>query len=206
MAITSYKLISAASAATLASLVADEIADGNSPVGAPSALLVKEYPTKWSIVQAIAVGVATVTGYEVVQADTQADLAAAVTTAIGSGFALLGGVMVLQPPGTVVRGHEKYAQALLKGTPADAGYGGAAGGGPIAISDVTGLQTALNGKVATTVTVNGHALSGNVVVSASDLTTGTVPIAQLPVATSSAKGIVQIGSGLTVTAGTVTNP
>jgi len=35
-------------------------------------------------------------------------------------------------------------------------------------------------KVSTTVTVNGHALSSNVTVSASDLTTGTLPHAQLP--------------------------
>lgn len=50
------------------------------------------------------------------------------------------------------------------------------------------IQSQLNGKqaslgftaVANTVTVNGHALSSNVVVSASDLTTGTLPHAQLP--------------------------
>lgn len=35
-------------------------------------------------------------------------------------------------------------------------------------------------RVATTTTVNGHALSSNVTVSASDLTTGTLPHAQLP--------------------------
>jgi hypothetical protein len=35
-------------------------------------------------------------------------------------------------------------------------------------------------RVPTTTTVNGHALSANVVVSASDLTTGTLPHAQLP--------------------------
>ncbi len=35
-------------------------------------------------------------------------------------------------------------------------------------------------KVPTSTTVNGHALSGNVVVSASDLTTGTLPTGQLP--------------------------
>jgi hypothetical protein len=34
--------------------------------------------------------------------------------------------------------------------------------------------------VPTSTTVNGHALSANVVVSASDLTTGTLPHAQLP--------------------------
>ena len=50
----------------------------------------------------------------------------------------------------------------------------------IAESDVTNLVTDLAGKVATTTTVNGHALSSNVVVSASDITTGTLPHAQLP--------------------------
>jgi len=47
-------------------------------------------------------------------------------------------------------------------------------------ADVANLTTDLSGKVAITVTVNGHALSSNVVVSASDLTTGTLPHAQLP--------------------------
>lgn len=66
--------------------------------------------------------------------------------------------------------------------------GGGAGGGGSAtwgaiigtLSNQADLQAALNAKVATTVTVNGHALSSNVVVSASDLTTGTLPHAQLP--------------------------
>jgi len=40
--------------------------------------------------------------------------------------------------------------------------------------------TVLPGYVPTSTTVNGHALSSNVVVSASDLTTGTLPHAQLP--------------------------
>ena len=40
--------------------------------------------------------------------------------------------------------------------------------------------TTFNGKVATSTTVNGYALTGNVTVSASDLTTGTLPHAQIP--------------------------
>ena len=49
----------------------------------------------------------------------------------------------------------------------------------------TGATTAAGalanlGGVPTTTTVNGHALSGNVTVSASDITTGTLPHAQLP--------------------------
>lgn len=207
MALTSYKIISAATAAALAALVADEITAGNSPVGAPSAILAKEYPAKWDLFQSVAVGVDTVTDYQVVQADTPAELADAVTAAIGDGFALLGGIMVLQPPNSLARGHVKYAQAVFKGTAADAGYGGGGGGegGPIAIGDVTGLQAALDAKVPTTrtvnghalsanvtvtaadtsavpttTTVNGHALSANVVVSAADITTGTLPVAQVP--------------------------
>src|ERR1039458_6381789 len=50
----------------------------------------------------------------------------------------------------------------------------------IAESQVTSLSTDLGNKVATTVTVNTHPLSANVTVSASDLTTGTLPHAQLP--------------------------
>jgi len=47
-------------------------------------------------------------------------------------------------------------------------------------SQITNLVTDLSGKVGTGTTVNGHALSSNVTVSASDLTTGTLPHAQLP--------------------------
>lgn len=47
-------------------------------------------------------------------------------------------------------------------------------------SKITNLVTDLAAKVPTSRTVNGHALSSNVTVSASDLTTGTLPHAQLP--------------------------
>ena len=50
----------------------------------------------------------------------------------------------------------------------------------IAESQVANLTTDLAAKVPTSTTVNGHALSANVTVSASDLTTGTLPHAQLP--------------------------
>ena len=64
-------------------------------------------------------------------------------------------------------------------------------GSPAQATDVLPIQRASStlklqvsdvqaGLVPTTTTVNGHALSGNVVVSASDLTTGTLPHAQLP--------------------------
>lgn len=48
------------------------------------------------------------------------------------------------------------------------------------IVDTQTFNTAQGTKVDKTTTVNGHALSSNVVVSASDLTTGTLPHAQLP--------------------------
>jgi hypothetical protein len=43
-----------------------------------------------------------------------------------------------------------------------------------------GNDSRITGAVPNTTTVNGHALSSNVVVSASDLTTGTLPAGQLP--------------------------
>ena len=50
---------------------------------------------------------------------------------------------------------------------------------PLASPTFTGAPT-VPGYVPTTTTVNGHALSSNVTVSASDLSTGTLPHAQLP--------------------------
>jgi hypothetical protein len=50
----------------------------------------------------------------------------------------------------------------------------------IAESQVTNLVTDLASKVPTTTKVNGHPLSADVVVSASDITTGTLPHGQLP--------------------------
>lgn len=47
-------------------------------------------------------------------------------------------------------------------------------------SQVTNLTTDLGNRALTSTTVNGHALSSNVTVSASDITTGTLPHAQLP--------------------------
>jgi hypothetical protein len=48
-------------------------------------------------------------------------------------------------------------------------------------SKITNLVTDLAAKVPNSRTVNGHALTSNVVISASDLTTGTLPVAQLPI-------------------------
>lgn len=60
------------------------------------------------------------------------------------------------------------------------------------------------GFVPTSRTVNGHALSADVVVSASDLTTGTLPAAQLPLATTGAFGAVKPdGSTVTISAGII---
>jgi hypothetical protein len=48
------------------------------------------------------------------------------------------------------------------------------------VVDTQTLTAELADKVETSTTVNGHALSSNVTVSASDITTGTLPAAQLP--------------------------
>lgn len=48
------------------------------------------------------------------------------------------------------------------------------------LDPTSSVQTQLGTKVPTSTTVNGHALSSNVTVSATDLTTGTLPAAQLP--------------------------
>jgi hypothetical protein len=47
-------------------------------------------------------------------------------------------------------------------------------------SDAAHIHPSDTSRVATSTTVNGHQLSSNVVVSASDLTTGTLPVTQLP--------------------------
>lgn len=59
-----------------------------------------------------------------------------------------------------------------------------------AISDVTNLQTTLDGKAASS---HNHA--------ASDVTSGTLDPARLPVATDSALGAIKVGSNLTITNG-----
>jgi hypothetical protein len=80
--------------------------------------------------------------------------------------------------------------AMLVGTGASLGTSGSgtiqATGltGSITEGQVTGLTTDLAAKVGTTTTVNGHALSANVTVSATDISTGTLPNAQLPSAVS----------------------
>lgn len=127
--------------------------------------------------------------------------------------------------GVIVAGHLAVF-ADTAGTIADGGGTGTAAGQ--AASSITGTVAAVNGGVTighmatftdtagtihdggavptlaslgavpTSTTVNGHALSSNVVVSGSDITTGTVPVAQLPVATTSAAGVVQ-PDGTTIT-------
>jgi len=58
------------------------------------------------------------------------------------------------------------------------------GAAPLSSPTFTGAPI-VPGYVTTGTTVNGHALSGNVTVSASDVTTGTLPAAQLPTVTCS---------------------
>jgi len=73
-------------------------------------------------------------------------------------------------------------------------------GGTGAATAAAGLASL--GGVASTIAVNGHALSGNVTVSASDLTTGTLPHAELPVLVSS--DVPNNAANTTGTAGNVT--
>lgn len=53
-------------------------------------------------------------------------------------------------------------------------------GGPSQVQTAAAVATTLSGYVPNTTTVNGHALTGNVTVNASDIATGTLPHAQLP--------------------------
>ncbi|MDR3793374.1 MAG: hypothetical protein P4L03_08335 [Terracidiphilus sp.] len=69
------------------------------------------------------------------------------------------------------------AIALAKGTTA---VTQAQGDGSTKVATTAYVDAGLSGKANTTTTVNGYALSGNVTVSASDITTGTLPHAQLP--------------------------
>lgn len=58
--------------------------------------------------------------------------------------------------------------------------------------------------VPTSRTINGHDLSANFVISASDITTGTLPAAQLPLGSSSAFGAVKVdGTTITASAGVI---
>ncbi len=74
--------------------------------------------------------------------------------------------------GAVVAGSGDYSVAQVTGA------------APLASPTFTGTPI-VPGYVPTGTTVNGHALSSNVTVSASDLTTGTLPTAQLPAPTCS---------------------
>ncbi len=74
--------------------------------------------------------------------------------------------------GAIVAGSGDYSVAQVTGA------------APLASPTFTGAPI-VPGYVPTGTTVNGHALSSNVTVSASDLTTGTLPTAQLPAPTCS---------------------
>ena len=98
--------------------------------------------------------------------------ATAITASAGSGVIAAGDVVIYDAAGNI-----KSSGVLLSS------LGGAAGvlsfnGRSGAVSPLSGDYSAF--YVLQTTTVNGHALSSNVVVSASDLTTGTLPHAQLP--------------------------
>jgi len=108
-------------------------------------------------------------------AGTLADAGAACGSGGGSYLPLSGGTLTgaltgtsASFSGTVSAGSETLGSPLL---PASGGTGATTAAGALANL----------GAVGTSTTVNGHALSSNVTVSASDLTTGTLPHAQLPV-------------------------
>jgi len=69
------------------------------------------------------------------------------------------------------------AIALAKGT---TGVTQAQGDGSAKVATTAYVDAGLSGKADAATTVNGHALNGNVTVSASEITTGTLPHAQLP--------------------------
>jgi hypothetical protein len=92
----------------------------------------------------------------------------------------LGGV---KPDGTTIS-NSSGAIAVTYGTAAST----AAQGNDSRITGALSATTAASTYVPQTQTVNGHALSGAVVVSASDITTGTLPASQIPAATTSALG------------------
>jgi len=100
---------------------------------------------------------------------------------------------VASPTGTSPAGQDKNiqvnSQGVFYGSNAftwDKVFGAFGVTGTVSISGVTQIgaitdvQAAINSKVPQTTTVNSHALSSNVVISASDITTGTLPHAQLP--------------------------
>lgn len=138
MALTGYKIVQATNITQLKALVDAEIAADNSPLGAPGLVLANEYPEKWLFSQAIAVGVDTVTAYNILSGKKPAELATAVTTAIGDSFKLMGGVLVQHSEENGSKA--QYFQTVYKGTPADAGYAGTGGAVPAhvhAAADIT---------------------------------------------------------------------
>jgi len=98
-------------------------------------------------------------------------------------------VTVTANPGGQDKSIQVNSQGVFYGSPAltwdkVAGALGVAGtvsiSGTTQIGTITDVQGAINAKVPQTTTINGHALSANVTISASDITTGTLPHAQLP--------------------------
>jgi hypothetical protein len=107
------------------------------------------------------------------QKDSNGNISAYVTVSATGGLSALG---------SIVTGHcAEWASATQLG---DAGAacgtgsgGGAATWGSIGgtLANQTDLQAALSGKVSTTVTINGHALSANISLGFSDLAAGALP-------------------------------
>lgn len=120
MALTGYKVVEADTPAELNTLVAAEIAAGNSPLGQPSLVQAVEYPPKHRIAQAIGVGLNSVTQYKVVTEQTAVALTTTVTALVPTWSPIGGVVIVPYSPTVDVRKH-LYCQAVIQGTVAAAG-------------------------------------------------------------------------------------
>ncbi len=118
-------------------------------------------------------------------------------TAVSTAAISAGGTGDVSGPASSTDSHV----ALFDGTTGKSIKDGGALGGAAALNVGTtsgtvaaGDDARITGAVQGTRTVNGHALSADVTVSASDITTGTIPAAQLPAASTSAKGAIQLES------------
>lgn len=180
----SFAHIPAVSGVNLTNLNASNLASGTMPHAQLPALVSGDIPSNAANTSGTAGGLSG-NIVESLVTGLVSDLAAKVpTTTTVNGHALSGNVTVSATD--ISTGTLPHAQlpALVSGDiPANAANtSGTAGGlsSNIVESQVTSLVTDLAGKVQTSTTVNGHPLSANVTVSASDLSTGTLPHAQLP--------------------------
>lgn len=84
MAISTYKMNSASTIAALNALLAIEIAASRMPFGQVLIERVQEYPARFKFSMASATGGVAVSAFNVVEADSPAELAVAITTEIAA--------------------------------------------------------------------------------------------------------------------------